>query len=87
LRRAPGGALLPRPCHGLTDRLPRCQSPADPRLVYGCVAAAGLLAVAMSSAAAVVSSRYRRPSDARRGMATRAEGGGCWAAAGCERQG
>ena len=68
-----GGLLTGRPGAGLA---PAAQTRVpDPNTVYGCVAAAELLAVAMSVAAAVVFSRYRRPSDARRGMATRAEAG------------
>ena len=44
-----------------------------PAVVAGCVAVTELAALIVSVTAGVVWWRYRRPSDARRGMATQAE--------------
>jgi hypothetical protein len=59
----PGRGLPP----DLAARLPRSVA------VYGCVGAGEVLAVAAAAFAAVLVARYRRPGDARRGMATRYE--------------
>jgi hypothetical protein len=71
LARAVGGLLTGRPGTGLTHtdagRLPGRAA------VYAAVLVAEMAAAALLAAAAVTWSRYRRPRDARRGMATRTE--------------
>ena len=44
-----------------------------PGTVYSCVVITELLTLTLAAVAAVLFSRYRRPTDARRGMATRTE--------------
>jgi hypothetical protein len=66
-----GGLLHGDPGRGLPpDQLRRVAGPVP---VYACVAAAELLLVTTAVIGAVLISRYRRPGDARGGMATRTE--------------
>jgi hypothetical protein len=66
-----GGLLHGDPGRGLPpDQLRRVAGPVP---VYACVAAAELLLVTSAVISAVLISRYRRPGDARGGMATRTE--------------
>ena len=66
-----GGLLHGDPGRGLSaDQL---RQVAGPIPVYACVAVAELVLVATAVISAVLISRYRRPSDARGGMATRGE--------------
>lgn len=66
-----GGLLSGQPGAGLpADLQARVPGPAA---VYSCIAIAELIAVTLSITAAVLFCRNRRPNDARRGMATRAE--------------
>ena len=66
-----GGLLSGQPGAGLAPEL-RARVP-GPAAVYSCIAIAELIAVTLSITAAVLFCRNRRPNDARRGMATRAE--------------
>jgi hypothetical protein len=66
-----GGLLHGDPGRGLPpDQLRRVAGPVP---VYACVAVAELVLVTTGVISAVVTSRYRRPGDARGGMATRTE--------------
>lgn len=71
IQHALGGLLQGHPGRGL---LP-AQEPlvAGRGAVYGCVAGAELLLVALAITAGVFIARYRRPGDARSGMASRSE--------------
>jgi len=66
-----GGLLTGHPGQGLpaadAARVP------GPGAVYGCVLAAELAALLVAGTVGVLVGRYRRPGDARRGMATRHE--------------
>lgn len=65
------GLLSGHPERGLTpDLAARVPGPVE---VYSCVVGLELLAVTVGVAGAVLVARYRRPGDARRGMATRYE--------------
>jgi hypothetical protein len=66
-----GGLLGGRPGRGLPAPL-AARLPAD-GYVYGCVALCEAALVALTMTAAVLVVRYRRPGDARGGMATRGE--------------
>ena len=66
-----GGLLTGHPGAGLPPQL-QARVP-GPAVVYRCVAVTELAALIVSVTAGVVWWRYRRPNDARRGMATRAE--------------
>jgi hypothetical protein len=66
-----GGLLSGQPGRGLPARL-QDRVP-GPGAVYSTVAVATLLTAALTSAGGVLFWRYHRPTDARRGMATRAE--------------
>jgi hypothetical protein len=66
-----GGLLHGDPGRGLPpDQLRQVAGPVP---VYGCVAAAEFVLVTTAVISAVLISRYRRPGDARGGMATRTE--------------
>lgn len=66
-----GGLLTGHPGAGLTPEL-AARVP-EPLAVYVGVAVAELLLAVVGTTAGVLGWRYRRPGDARRGMATRAE--------------
>ncbi|GAA4756506.1 hypothetical protein GCM10023328_45320 [Modestobacter marinus] len=66
-----GGLLSGDPGRGLSpDQLGKVAGPIP---VYACVAAAELVLLTAAVITAVLGARYRRPSDARSGMATRGE--------------
>ena len=66
-----GGLLTGQPGRGLG---PALQAKVPGHLaVYGCVAAAELALLGLTSLGAVLGWRYHRPGDGRRGMATRSE--------------
>lgn len=66
-----GGLLRGHPGRGLpADQLHRVPGPAP---VYACIAAIELILLATAALVAVLLARYRRPGDARGGMATRRE--------------
>jgi hypothetical protein len=66
-----GGLLQGQPGRGLPPE--QLRQVAGPVPVYACVAAAELVLVITAVIGAVLISRYRRPGDARGGMATRGE--------------
>lgn len=66
-----GGLLQGHPGRGLPATQERLV--AGRGAVYGCVAVAELLLVALAITAGVLIARYRRPGDARGGMASRSE--------------
>jgi hypothetical protein len=66
-----GGLLTGHPGKGLDSRQARLV--AVPAAVYLCVAVCELAVIATSATGAVLVTRYRRPGDARGGMATRGE--------------
>lgn len=66
-----GGLLGGSPGRGLPPEQNRLV--ASPIAVYACVAVAEIALIAVGCAAGVAFSRYRRPGDARGGMATRGE--------------
>lgn len=66
-----GGLVTGRPGQGFGDR--QAALVAGPVAVYLCVAVCELAAIAASITGAVLVTRYRRPGDARGGMATRSE--------------
>ena len=66
-----GGLLAGHPGKGLDPRQARLV--AGPVTVYLCIAASELTAIAAAITGAVLVTRYRRPGDARGGMATRGE--------------
>ena len=66
-----GGLLAGHPGDGLDPLQARLV--AGPLAVYLCVAACELAAIAAAIGGAVLVTRYRRPGDARGGMATRSE--------------
>ena len=66
-----GGLLTGHPGKGLDPRQARLV--AGPVTVYLCIAACELTAIAAAITGAVLVTRYRRPGDARGGMATRGE--------------
>ena len=66
-----GGLLTGDPGHGLPPAQRR--RVASPAAVYACVVAAESALITTGCAAGVVFCRYRRPGDARGGMATRRE--------------
>ncbi len=66
-----GGLLAGHPGHGLDPRQARLV--AGPTAVYLCVAVCELAVIVASVAGGVFVARYRRPGDARGGMATRSE--------------
>lgn len=66
-----GGLLHGHPGHGLpADQLRRVPGPVA---VYACAAASELILVAVAALVGALTARYRRPGDARGGMATRRE--------------
>ena len=66
-----GGLLTGHPGRGLDQRQARMV--AGPLAVYLCVAACELAVIVVSIVGGVLVARYRRPGDARGGMATRSE--------------
>ena len=66
-----GGVLTGHPGRGLPPA--QLDRVAAPGAVYGCIAGCELIALALAVTAAVLVARYRRPSDARRGMARRTD--------------
>jgi hypothetical protein len=66
-----GGLLTGHPGRGLAPT--ELRRVANPTAVYLCVAVCELTVVAASILGGVLTARYRRPGDARRGMATRSE--------------
>lgn len=66
-----GGIVSGHPGRGLTPA--QLELVASPGAVYGCVAGCELIVVALAALAGVLVAHYRRPNDARSGMATRAE--------------
>ena len=66
-----GGLLQGRPGRGLPAE--QVSLVAGRGAVYGCVVVAELLLIAMAVVAGVLFARYRRPGDARGGMASRSE--------------
>lgn len=66
-----GGLLKGHPGRGLTHA--QMLMVPSPVAVYSCIAICELALIAMSVLGAVVLLRYRRPGDARSGMATRSE--------------
>jgi len=71
MTRVVGGLLTGVPGRGLAGEQAARVPTAVP--VYGCVAGCELLVAALITGVAVAAARYRRPGDARRGMATRRE--------------
>ncbi|TAM86069.1 MAG: conjugal transfer protein [Jatrophihabitans sp.] len=71
LVRALGGLLRGRP--GVSLAITDAAKLPGTAAVYICVALAEIITATLVTAAGVTWSRYRRPRDARRGMATRAE--------------
>ncbi|WP_375502688.1 conjugal transfer protein [uncultured Jatrophihabitans sp.] len=66
-----GGVLAGHPGQGLP--LTQLELVASPGAVYGCIAGCELIVIMLAVAIGVLVSRYRRPNDARSGMATRSE--------------
>ncbi len=66
-----GGLLAGRPGRGLPPE--QARQVAEPAAVYACVAVCELAWIALSAVAGVSVARYRRPADARGGMASRSE--------------
>lgn len=66
-----GGLLSGHPARGLPPR--QAGRVAGPGAVYACVAVCELALLTAATAAGVLIARYRRPGDARGGMATRSE--------------
>jgi hypothetical protein len=66
-----GGLLTGHPGRGLDPRQARMV--AGPLAVYLCVAACELAVIVAAVVGGILVARYRRPGDARRGMATRSE--------------
>jgi hypothetical protein len=66
-----GGLLTRHPGQGLP--VAQAALVPGPGPVYGCIAVCEVALIAMSVTAAVLVGRYRRPGDARGGMATRSE--------------
>ncbi len=66
-----GGLLAGRPGRGLPPE--QARQVAEPAAVYACVAVCELVWIGLSVVAGVLVARYRRPGDARGGMASRGE--------------
>jgi hypothetical protein len=66
-----GGVLTGHPGQGLPPT--QLELVASPGAVYGGIAGCELIVIVLAIVAGVMASRYRRPNDARSGMATRAE--------------
>jgi hypothetical protein len=66
-----GGIMTGKPGAGLPAA--KLELVASPGAVYGSIAVCELMVIALAVAAGVLVARYRRPNDARSGMATRRE--------------
>ena len=66
-----GGVLTGQPGRGLPPT--QIQLVAARGAVYGCIAGSELVVIVLAVTVGVLVSRYRRPNDARSGMATRSE--------------
>jgi hypothetical protein len=73
ITRTVGGLLAGQPGRGLPPDT-RSEMP-NAHIVYGCIAATELVAVAVATSVGVVYARNRLPNDARGGMASRREAG------------